>query len=387
MTTTRTDVADELRRSAGDVLGADGAAERAERAAATERGYDDELWRTMASLGWPGIAAGEDVGGSGATSAEVAVVVAELGRHLVGSPLVPSLLAVGALERAGDGGARTRFAPALVSGERTGTILVTAADGRPGGERLATRSSPRAGGGVRLDGRTAYVPGGSADVLIVAAQRDDGAIDVAAVDAARCAASVTVRRMQLFDATRAFHEVELHGVDVDADDLLAPPGTGGALVHEMERAAATMVALDCVGGAARALEITVDYVTHRRQFDQPIGAFQVVQHRCADMLLRCEAARVLTEQAAARMWQPDEEGPDVVSMAKADAGDAYAEVSGAAMQLHGAIGYTWEYGLHHHFRRAKLDQALLGSSAYHRQRVAAGMIEQFAPGPTLASRS
>src|SRR5262245_2698969 len=213
MTTAPVDVADELRRAARSVVGGEDAHERAARAAATPDGYERELWETMSSLGWPGVAASEAIGGSGATQAEVAVLVAELGRHLVGSPLVPTLLAIGALERAEHGSARARLAPRLVAGEQTGTIVATAADGRIGAA-LGITATPMGATRVRLDGTVAYVPNGQADVLVVAASRVDGGVDVAGVDVERHRENVATRRVELFDVTRAFHEVTLRAVEV-----------------------------------------------------------------------------------------------------------------------------------------------------------------------------
>jgi alkylation response protein AidB-like acyl-CoA dehydrogenase len=283
------------------------------RAAAEAKRYDDALWRELCELGWSGIAIGEAWGGQGLGAVELAVLLEELGYAVAATPLLGSALAALAIEHAGCDDQRERWLPGLASGELTGAF-----------------------------GRADLVVGGTgADVVVVL---DSPARVIARDDAG-------VEPLDAIDPTRRYARVRGDGE--------ALPGDVGAAG---DRAAAA-VAAELVGVCQRALDMTVAYVKERKQFGVPVGAFQAVGHRCAEMLLHTESARSAAYFAA---WAADA-APDrlaeAAGLARVAAGDAGRAVTGSAIQAHGGIGFTWEADVHWLYKRAQLDAALLGSAS------------------------
>ena len=284
------------------------------REAAESGAADDALWRELCELGWPGIAVPEEHGGQGLGAVELAVLLEELGYAVAATPFLGSVLAAAAIAHAGDDGQRARWLPGLASGELAGAF---------GGPALAVGA-----------------PG--ADVLVLV---EDGDARVLA------AADADVEPLATVDPTRAYGRVAGAGEPLPGD-------VAGAL----DRGAAA-IAAELVGVCQRALDMTVAYVSERRQFGVPVGAFQAVAHRCAQMLLQTEGARSATYFAA---WAADA-APDrlaeAAGLARAAAGTAATEVTGSAIQAHGGIGFTWEADVHWLFKRAQLDAALLGGGS------------------------
>jgi alkylation response protein AidB-like acyl-CoA dehydrogenase len=282
------------------------------RAAAEARRIDAALWGELRELGWPGIAIGEAWGGQGLGVVELAVLLEELGHAVAATPLLGGALAGLAIEHAGSDEQRARWLPGLASGEITGGF---------GRAELAVGEAD-ADVFVLLDGASARV--------------------LAAADA-------TVEPLDAIDPTRGYARV-----GGDGEPL---PGPAVA-----DRAAGALAA-ELVGVCQRALDMTVAYVKERRQFGVPVGAFQAVGHRCAEMLLHTEAARSAAYFAA---WAADA-APDrlaeAAGLARVAAGDAGRSVTGSAIQAHGGIGFTWEADVHWLFKRAQLDSALLGSAS------------------------
>jgi len=302
---------------------------------ASESGrYDAALYSEVSELGWPGIAVAEEHGGQGLGVVELAILSEELGRSVAPVPFLPTVLAATLIEHAGSDEQRSRWLPGLASGELSGAAGDTAAlvHGGAGADVVVLA----AGGEARL------IEGGEAE-------------PVASIDSTRPAARV-------------------------------PEGTGEPLPGDVAAAvdrALVAVAAELVGVCDRALEMTVAYVKDRRQFGTPVGAYQAVSHRCAQMLLDTEGARAAVSFAA---WAADaspERLPEAAAMAKAAASDAGREVTAAAIQLHGGIGFTWEADVHWLFKRAQLDAALLGSASGHRTRLAR-MVAAQRPGVPAA---
>jgi alkylation response protein AidB-like acyl-CoA dehydrogenase len=310
----------DLQRTARELLGSRATPERVREHAEAGRA-DDALWKELGQLGWPGIAVAEEHGGQGLGSVELAILCEELGRAVAPVPFLPTVLAATLIEHAGSGEQRARWLPALASGELTGAAGDAAALVHGG-----------AGAGVIV-----IVSGGEA-VLVEGAAAEP----VASIDSTRPAARV----------------------DASAGEAL--PGDVAAAVDR----ALVAVSAELVGVCERALEMTVAYVKDRKQFGTPVGAYQAVSHRCAQMLLDTEGARAAVSFAA---WAADadpERLPEAAAMAKAAASDAGRDVTSAAIQLHGGIGFTWEADVHWLFKRAQLDAALLGSPSAHRRRLA-----------------
>jgi alkylation response protein AidB-like acyl-CoA dehydrogenase len=311
-----------VQRTAKDLLASRSPWERVREHAEAGR-YDDGLWRELGELGWPGIAVAEEHGGQGLGVVELVVLLEQLGYASAVTPFLGSVLAAGALDAAGSDEQRERWLPGLASGELRGAL------------GAAGQLVPDAAGAdvvvlVDVVARTATVQDGSA---------------VQAVDA--------------IDPTRRFGTVDGGGEPL--------PGDAGAAIDR----ALVAISADLVGICQRGLDMTVEYVKDRKQFGVPVGTFQAVQHKAAQMLLETEGARASTLFAA---WTADAEPdrlPMAAAMAKAWASDAGRSATATAIQLHGGIGFTWEADVHWLFKRAQLDAALLGGGGTHRARVAA----------------
>jgi alkylation response protein AidB-like acyl-CoA dehydrogenase len=344
-----TELHDELRAVARELLGAsgDGPPSRA----------------LLAGAGWLGLEVPEPLGGAGATFAEAAVVLEEMGREATPGPYPGTVvLGVGAL---GVGGAGDRR-DALLGGIASGDTQVAVALGDAGAvvpepgfraEHTAT--------GVTVHGGAAFVIDAiEADRLLLVARDDRGAMVL--VDVAPDAAGLRIDAQPVLDETRSFGAVTAAAVTVDADAVLALRD-----LAPLADRAATAIAIDSLGLAAAMLDATVDHVATRVQFGRPIGSFQAVKHACAHMLVQVSMSRELVDAAVRAVAGEQTDAAVAVSMAKSYACDAAVAVVGRALQLHGGIGYTWEGGVHTYLKRATLNRSLFGSSRAHRARLAA----------------
>ncbi len=324
----------EIQRTARELLAERARPERVREHAESGRS-DDRLWRELSELGWPGIAIAERYGGQGLGAVELAILCEELGRTLAPVPFLPSVLAATLIEHAGSAEQRERWLGALARGEARGAV------------------------GVAQDDVAELTIGGAdADVLVLVeeAGRPEPAARVLSAQQAEITPIATI------DPTRSAARV---GVPAGAAEALP-----GAVPAALDRALVA-VASELVGVCERALRMTVAYVSERRQFGVPVGAYQAVSHRCAQMLLDTERARSATAYAA---WAADADPAalgEAAAIAKASAAQAAREVTASAIQAHGGIGFTWEADVHWLYKRAQLDAALLGGATRHRARLAA----------------
>jgi alkylation response protein AidB-like acyl-CoA dehydrogenase len=291
--------------------------------------YDDAVWSELCELGWPGIFIGEEHGGQGLGTVELIILMEELGYALAPLPFLSNAAAGLVLNAAGSDEQKERWLPGIASGEARGTV-----------------------GLLKEDGEAKLVPDAdSAEVILLLGH--DGARIVERGQA-------DVEPVDTMDATRRFSRV-LGG---DAGEALE-----GDRVPGISRTAAALAA-ELTGIAQRAMEMSVEYARDRKQFGRPIGSYQAVSHRCAQMLLETEGARSASYYAA---WCGDAEPetlPLAACMAKAYASDAGWRVCTAALQVHGGIGFTWEHDLHFFLKRARVDGMLYGSAREHRDAVA-----------------
>jgi alkylation response protein AidB-like acyl-CoA dehydrogenase len=312
-------------------------------------GVDDALWAAMVEQGWPAVAVAEDAGGLGLGTVEVAVLLEEIGRHAAPAPFASTVVALDALARGDDPGLAER----LLAGGGVGCVAWSR---RPDAVRAHA-----AGSGWTLDGRpdpVVYAP--SAAVAVVAAVADDGPA-LFAVDLDEAGHP---RPEPAMDRTREIGWLRLDGTPA------ARLGGRDAVERLVEQGAVASCA-EMLGGAARVLELAVEYAKDRVQFDRPIGSFQAVKHRCADMLVDVEGMRSATYWAA---WCLAAGAPDAsvaASTAKVWSSDASKRVMASGLQVHGGIGFTWEHDLHLFLKRAQLDQLAFGDAAFHRERLAA----------------
>jgi alkylation response protein AidB-like acyl-CoA dehydrogenase len=312
----------EIKRTARDLLAARSPWEAVRRAA--EGGaYDPALWTELAELGWPGIAVAEEHGGQGLGAVELAVLLEELGYACAATPFLSTAAAAAAIQAEGTTEQQRRWLPGLASGELT------------------------AGVGTR------ELAADAADAAVLVLLEGDRAQLVAREDA-------EVEPLETVDPTRRYARVTEAGGRGEA------LGDGAATAQRLHAA----IAAEVVGVSQRALDMTVQYVKERKQFGVPVGAFQAVSHRCAQMLLHTETARSTAYFAA---WAADADAdrlPEAAALAGAAAAEGGREVTASAIQAHGGIGFTWEADVHWLYKRAQLDAAMLGGPGRHRAALA-----------------
>ncbi|HXW44675.1 MAG TPA: acyl-CoA dehydrogenase family protein [Streptosporangiaceae bacterium] len=329
---------------------------------------DQRLWRRLAGIGVAGLAVPERFGGAGAGPAEVHVVQEELGRSLARTPMLGSaVLATVALLRSGDEAACARLLPAMADGTAIAALAWTTAAGRWDPAEVACRATATPDGGWSIDGESQYVLDGDiASVLLVPALMAEGAIGLFEIDPGQPGA--TVAACASMDQTRRLASVRLEraaGCRIGAQAPLGLVRDLGCIALSSEQA----------GAAARALEITVEYATARVQFGRPIGSFQALAHRMADLHVLVQAARSVSQAAAEAASRGAADLPLRAATAKAYCSEALQQVAAEMLQMHGAIGMTWEHDAHRYFKRAHGAAMLLGRPATHVERIAAAVID------------
>jgi len=349
-----TDEQQAIKSTAHDFLASRFKSERIREIAAGESGFDERGWKEMAELGWAGLALPEEWGGQGLGTVDLAVLFEEMGYALAPSPLLSNTIAGLALSIGGSDEQKERWLRPLAEGELRATPALIDADGPAEPMKFSMAA------GDTLSGeKTLVMDAGSADLFLVATA--DGGRHVVEKDAG----GVTVTAEEGIDLTRRLFTVRFDGVTPAA----TLPGSGEDYTPVFHRACVALAA-ESTGVAQRALEMSVAYAKDRQQFGRPIGAYQAVSHRCAQMLLETENSRSAVYGAA---WAADAEPeslPLAASMAKAYASDAGWRVPDMAIQVHGGIGFTWEHDLHFFLKRGRANAAMLGDAKWHRERVA-----------------
>ncbi len=341
----------------------------------TEAAVTSEFWAQLADNGWLGISFPEEAGGSGLGLLDLVVLMEELGHAVMPGPYPATVLLGGAaIAAAGSRAQQQEWLPRLAAGEAKATLAITEANARWDAAGIAAVTAREAAGGFMLSGTKMFVPDAHlADVLVVAARSRDGSTledGISLFLVPRDAAGLAVTVLPSIDETRKLCEVRLDSVPLPAAALVGALHGGWApLARVIDRAAVALSAEIC-GAAQRVLDLTVEYAKMRVAFGKPIGSYQGVKHKCADMLVEIENAKSLTYYAAWAIDENDPEAVTAVSMAKAAASDAGRKVCAAGIQLHGGIGMTWEHDLHLYLKRAKADEVALGDAAWHRERIA-----------------
>ena len=321
-----TDDQQAIKRTAKEFLASRYKAEKV-RELAESGTYDDALWSEISELGWPGIFIPEEYAGQGLGVVELVIVMEELGYALAPSPFFSNAAAGLAILHGGSDEQKQRWLPGIASGEQRGTV------------------------GVVANGEASLVPDADSAAVIVLVDGDSATL----VDGS----DAEIEQRATIDSTRRFSSVRADGGEPLAGDFSAG----------IDRAE-TALAAELVGLAQRVMEMAVEYAKDRKQFDRPIGSYQAVSHRCAQMLLEVESSRSAAYYAG---WASDYEPESAAlaaSMAKAYAADAGWNVTASALQVHGGIGFTWEHDLHFFLKRARTDGHLLGTPRQHRERVA-----------------
>ena len=338
-----------------------------------EKGVTPEaLWNRMVELGWPGLTVPESAGGLGMGPVELAVVVEELGRSVAPGPFVPTVTQFApVVAEAGSPEQRNHFLGAIAAGELRGTMALAEAAGSIDPASVTAIAEPEGSSYVLHGTKAAVVEAATADEIAVVARRpgtegDDG-VGVFVVPRA----DIGLEAVEPLDPTRSLATLTLEGVRVDTARVLGEPGpVTVAAIRRAVELAVTALAVESVGTAQAIFDVTLAYAKEREQFGVPIGSFQAIKHKFADMLITLERARATSYFAALTIAEDDDRRALAASMAKAAAGDCAALLAKEGIQILGGIGYTWEHDMHLYVRRVKSNALLLGSAAQHRSRVA-----------------
>lgn len=363
----------ELRRTARRVLQVRSSEDRVRAAMQTERGYDPGLWQELSGdLGWTALTIPERYGGLGLSYLDLHPLMEEMGRALLCAPFLSTMgLGVNVLLGSHEG-LKQRHLPAIAAGKTTATLAVSEAGGSGASDDIRAVYTRR-GNDYLLRGSKHYVlDGHTVDLLIVAA-RSEGSRGIEGVSlfAVPADSRGLIRRWSpTMDQTRRLASVELDGVEVPADGLVVDEGNGWELCERALDLGRIALAAEQVGAAEKCLDMSVEYAKVRKQFDRPIGSFQAIKHKCADMLTRVESARSAAFHASALAAHGETDLREAASSAKVFCSDALFHCAAENIQVHGGIGFTWEHPAHLYFKRAKATEVLFGDPSFHRNRVA-----------------
>jgi alkylation response protein AidB-like acyl-CoA dehydrogenase len=339
----------------------------------TPEGINAELWKKLAEQGWLGLIYPEQYDGMALGLVDLVVLMEEMGRAVAPGPYFSTVLLGGlAILEAGNDAQKKEWLPRIAAGDKRVALawMEPSAQLGPAG---VTLTAVEKGGKYTLSGTKLFVHDAhTADALVVAARTRPGAgaDGVSLFLLPKGTKGLEVTLLPTMDQTRKLCEVACADVTVGADALLGAAGAGWApLARVLDRATVALCAEMC-GGAQKVLDMTVEYAKIRQAFGRPIGSYQGVKHRAADMLVDVENSKSITYYAAWALDEGSPEAPLAVSMAKAYVSDAFRRVAAAGIQLHGGIGFTWEHDLHLYFKRAKGSEFTFGDATHHRERVA-----------------
>ncbi len=357
---------EELRRSVRRFLEDKSPMTEVRRLMETTEGFDPAVWKQMGEqLGLQAIAIPEEYGGVGFGYVELTVIFEEMGAALLCAPYFSTVaLAANALLSCGDEGAKKDLLPGIAAGETIATLALTEDTGRWDLDGVTLAATGKAGS-WKLDGHKMFVIDGHTAGLILVAGRTGKGVSLFAVEGD--SAGLTRTPLATMDQTRKQARIEFSGTEAR---LVGEEGGAGPTLSRTLDLAAVALAAEQVGGAQRCLDMAVDYAKTRIQFGRPIGSFQAIKHKCADMLLEVESAKSAAYYAGWAAADDSEELPVVASLAKSYCSEAYFHAAAENIQIHGGIGFTWEHDAHLYFKRAKSSELLLGDPSYHRELLA-----------------
>ena len=361
-----TEEQEELRKTVRAFLDAKSSEEAVREQMETEDGYDAAVWSQMAEqMGLQGLHIPEEFGGSGFGYVELGIVLEEMGRSLLCAPFFSSVVLAGnTLIESGDDAAKQKYLPGIASGETIATLAYTEPSGK-WDESGITATATKDGDSYKINGTKSFVLDGHTANLIIVAAKTDAGTSLFAVEGD--ASGLTRTALSTMDQTRK--QAKLEFADTPAT-LIGEDGKGWDILTTVLDLAAVSLAAEQVGGAQKVLEMAVEYAKVRVQFGRPIGSFQAIKHKCADMLLEVESAK---SAAYYGMWcasEMNDELPSTASLAKAYCSEAYFHAAAENIQIHGGIGFTWEHPAHLYFKRAKSSELLFGDPTYHREQLA-----------------
>ncbi|HEX9259152.1 MAG TPA: acyl-CoA dehydrogenase family protein [Acidimicrobiales bacterium] len=357
---------DELRKTVRAFLEQKSPETEVRRLMETAEGFDPAVWAQMGNeLGLQGLAIPEEYGGQGFSFVELGIVLEEMGRALLCAPYFSSaVLAAYTLLESGDEAAKQAHLPGIASGETIATLAFTEPSGKWDDSGI-TAEATQSGDGWSITGTKSFVLDGHTAGLILVAARTGAGVSLFAVDGD--AGGLTRTALSTMDQTRKQAKLELSNTPAT---LVGADGDGWNVLSRVLDLASVALSAESVGGAQKVLEMAVEYAKVRVQFGRPIGSFQAIKHKCADMLLEVESAK---SAAYYGMWcasEMNDELPSTASLAKADCTEAYVHAAAENIQIHGGIGFTWEHPAHLYFKRAKSSELLFGDPTYHRELLA-----------------
>ena len=334
--------------------------------------FDSNLWQGLADQGWTGFTIAEAWDGLGLSTVDLAVVTEVMGDFCLPGPFISNLWGAAVLSASNNDELAGRYLGPIASGSLRATVALLEESAGWDPDRISVSATPLAGG-FRLEGSKLFVSDAETADIILWPCRIEKELAIFALD--KSAGGLTITPMPAMDATRKLYRVSLEAMEVSRQCLLA---RGEAALSALRRAAleaTSAVCAELVGVVDWLLRNTVEYAKTRHQFGSPIGSFQAVQHRCADMFLHLESARSAAYYAAWAVSVQDPEAERLVSVAKAYCSDVAREAANSAIQVHGGIGFTWEHDLHLYYKRAKSSELLFGDATYHREQIARIVID------------
>ncbi|WP_405866986.1 acyl-CoA dehydrogenase family protein [Streptomyces sp. NBC_00005] len=356
----------ELRSSVREFLESKSPEEAVRKLMESEPRFDPAVWAQASDqLRLPGLAIPEEYGGDGFGAVELGVVLEEMGRALLCSPFFATVaLAAQTLLASDDKEACARHLPGIAAGRTTATLAVAEDSGSWDPVLISARAVPDGDGGWRLSGGKSFVIDGTTADLVLVIARTVAGPSLFAVD--REATGVAAEPMETLDATRAMARLTFDAVPAT---LVGADGAGGRIMAKVLDLASVALAAEQAGGARRCLETSTEYARTRHQFGRPIGSFQAVKHKCADMLVQVELAEASAREAARLAAEGSTDFAVAAAVAHACCSRAYVFAATENIQVHGGIGFTWEHPAHLYFRRAKSSQLLFGGPAVYHERL------------------
>ena len=339
-----------------------------------EVGHSPELWKKIAEVGWLGLIFPEEYGGSGMNFRDLTILFEEMGRAMLPGPFFSTLILAGLpILTAGNEEQKKEFLPKIANGEAVFTLAALEEDGDLWPEGIQLKATQR-GDDYIIDGTKLFVPDAkAADYILVAARTNrtsnpEEGITLLLVDTTEW--GIYASPLKTMDETRKQYDVVFNNVPVPAKNIIGEVDQGWPILKDMAIKATAALCAEMVGGGEWVLETTVNYAKERIAFGVPIGSFQIIKHKCADMYSALEYARSLMEWAAESIKDDSPNAATAVSMAKSYCGDAYKQVTDHGVQIHGGIGFTWDHDMHLYFKRARSSDTAFGDSNYHRELIA-----------------
>ena len=359
-----------LRAEARKFLDQNASLEEVRKISTSDTGLERNLWNRMAELGWVGLTMPDEHGGTGLDLVTLIVLLEEAGRSLFPSPLISTVVAARAIERAGSEEQKARWLPGLADGSKIGTLAYLEETDRHDAGGIALLGK-REGDATLLSGAKQLVPDTvTADLFVVAYRSGSEADAISLAVIERGAAGLEIDDFPTMDATKRIGRLRFDAVSVGVADRLGTEGSAGAVFAELLDVGALLVAAEAVGAAEGAVAITRDFANERIQFGEPIGKFQGVKHPLAEAHVDVESFKSLVYYAA---WALDEGTGDAsraVSRAKAYASETFPRIGIEGVQLHGGVGYTAEYDIQLFLKRSKWMRPAFGDADYHYDRLA-----------------